>query len=88
MLESKALGWMIKNQDSCNCEWIRKKMNALGCTGCERRFDEVLGWVKESAAKAKLLVPKFIAGMALPPLIRTAIRRARAKMAGNPPPGG
>jgi hypothetical protein len=48
-------------------------MDAWGCDECERRLDEIVGWLAEEAASRKLPFSSTVASM----LVRRAIANAR-----------
>ena len=63
----------IKDGGGCECKSRAALMDTWGCDECERREDEILGWLKDEANKRGL--PFFdTAGRAL---IRIAINKAR-----------
>ena len=81
LLASRKLAWLIQDVEACECEWVRKRMNALGCSGCEAQFDTVVQWIQDSAANATLTVPmpRWLKRVGLSRLVREAIRRADEK---------
>lgn len=44
----------IVADDSCSCNKHARIMNAWGPDECERRIDEIVGWLREEATKRKL----------------------------------
>lgn len=63
----------IVPDENCQCNKRAKLMNIWGCDECERRLDEIVGWLREEAANRSL---PFVdaAGRVL---VRRAIANAR-----------
>ena len=74
-LKKMLAGWplYIKTTENCSCNRHAQTMNAWGCDECERRIDEIVGWLRDEAKKRKF--PFFDAAGAM--LVRRAIKRAR-----------
>jgi hypothetical protein len=68
----------ISDNGGCGCSGRSKQMDAWGCDECERREDQIVGWLREEAGNRGL---PFInaAGRAL---VRMAIARARRNQGG------
>jgi hypothetical protein len=63
----------ITASSDCSCRSHVDMMDAWGCDECERRIDEIVGWLREEAGKRGL---PFI-DMAGRMLVRRAIKNAR-----------
>lgn len=63
----------IVPDEKCKCVQRAKLMNIWGADECERRLDEIVGWLKEEASARRLPFVE-IAAVAL---VRKAIRRSR-----------
>lgn len=57
----------------CPCRSHANQMDAWGCDECERRIDEIVGWLREEATKRGLPFLDVAGRM----LVRRAIRNAR-----------
>jgi hypothetical protein len=68
-------GWplYIKTTQGCSCNQHAAVMDAWGCDKCEERIDEIVGWLRDEAAKRKL--PFLDAAGRL--VVRRAIAKAR-----------
>jgi len=73
----KRLG--ITYTPDCPCRSHAAQMDAWGCDECERRIDEIVGWLREEAHKRGLPFLDVAGRM----LVRRAIKNAR-KQAGEP----
>ena len=68
------LSWLgIKAAPTCSCNQRAAQMNIWGADECERRLDEIVGWLREEAAKRKL---PFVEAAARK-VVQWAIQRAR-----------
>ena len=68
------LSWLgIKAAPTCSCNQRAAQMNIWGADECERRLDEIVGWLREEAAKRKL---PFVEAPARK-VVQWAIQRAR-----------
>lgn len=63
----------FKDAKDCGCSGNASKMDSWGCDECERREDEILGWLRDAASKRGLPFSETVGRW----LIRTAIARAR-----------
>jgi hypothetical protein len=63
----------------CSCNAHAARMNLWGADECERRIDEIVGWLKEEAVKRKLPFIETAARL----LVKRAISNARK---GQKPP--
>lgn len=70
MLES----WGLRESAGCPCKSRAKLMDKWGCDECERRIDQIVGWLQEEAAKRRLPFSRTLASV----LVRKAIRKARS----------
>ena len=61
----------------CKCAQHVAQMDRNGCQWCEENLEEIVGWLKEEAAKAGLPFLSSIARL----LVKRAISNARAKIA-------
>lgn len=68
----KAIG--IASSPTCSCNKRVSLMDERGCDWCESHIDEIVGWLREEAAKRKF--PIFCAAVGRL-LVRIAIKRAR-----------
>ena len=57
----------------CPCRSHAAQMDAWGCDECERRIDEIVGWLREEAHKRGLPFVDMAGRM----LVRRAIKNAR-----------
>lgn len=57
----------------CKCNARARQMDARGCDWCEANIDEIVGWLREEAAKRRLPFIDVAGRM----LVRRAIRNAR-----------
>lgn len=77
-LKAMLAGWplYLKTSGGCSCNRHAAQMDAWGCDECERRIDEIVGWLRDEAARRRI---PFIdtAGKLL---VSRAIRLARGKM--------
>lgn len=70
----------------CGCDQRAAQMDAWGCDECEKRLDEIVGWLEEehrkrSAARETILPwSKLLATN----IVKLAIRRARRKESTGP----
>jgi predicted Fe-S protein YdhL (DUF1289 family) len=75
--EMKALlaGWplYITSTENCPCNRHAALMDAWGCDECERRLDEIVGWLRAEAARRGLPFADLAGRL----LVRRAISRAR-----------
>lgn len=69
----------ISAEPGCQCQRHAQQMNLWGCDECERRTDEIVGWLREEATRRGL--PFFDAAGRM--LVKRAIRNARTSLA-NP----
>lgn len=67
----------IASTDSCACNSRAALMDANGCDWCEQNMDEIVGWLRESAAERGLPFVDIVARV----LVRRAIANARRKEA-------
>lgn len=68
------LSWLgIKAAPTCACNQRAAQMNIWGADECERRLDEIVGWLREEATKRKL---PFVEAAARK-VVQLAIQRAR-----------
>lgn len=67
------LGIQAKADGQCPCNYHAKQMDAWGCDECERRIDEIVGWLREEADKRGLPFLDAAGRM----LVRRAIKNAR-----------
>jgi hypothetical protein len=74
-LKKLVSGWplYIRATDNCPCNQHAAQMDAWGADECERRVDEIVGWLREEA-KRRGLPFADIAGRLL---VRRAIAKAR-----------
>ena len=63
----------ISAVEGCKCKGRARKMNEWGPDGCERRMDEIVGWLEEESVKRKLPFLRWPARV----LVSVAIRRSR-----------
>jgi hypothetical protein len=63
----------LKATPGCQCNQRMMTMNHWGCDECERRLDEIVGWLREEAQNRGLPFIEAGARMA----VRLAIRKAR-----------
>lgn len=68
----------INSQPGCSCNARATQMNLWGADVCERREDEIVGWLREEAAKRGLPFIDAAGRM----LVRRSIKNARKKAAG------
>ena len=66
----------IKAKPNCSCNARAKQMDLWGCDECEKRIDEIVGWLREEANKRKLPFIDYAGKM----LIKRAIKNARNKI--------
>lgn len=59
--------------ENCSCNARAAIMDAWGCDECERRIDEIVGWLREEAHKRGLPFVDVAGRM----LVRRAIKNAR-----------
>ena len=64
---------------ACPCMEHARQMDAWGCDECERRTDEILGWLRDEASKRGLLFLDAAGRV----LIRRAIANARKEARGD-----
>ncbi len=64
---------------NCSCNARVALMDAWGCDECERRIDEIVGWLREEAGKRGLPFIDVAGRM----LVRRAIRNARKAAAAD-----
>lgn len=78
-LKKLLAGWpfWIVAKPNCSCNARARVMDANGCDWCESHMDEIVAWLRDEAAKRKLLFAD-IAGRLL---VKRAIRNARKKQA-------
>jgi hypothetical protein len=83
--------WGITEEAGCECKSRAAKMDLWGPNECERRTDEIVGWMREEAGRRGMPFVEMAARW----MVRTAIKRARAaspvvppgaKPSGDPPP--
>lgn len=68
------LSWLgIAPKPDCSCNQRAAQMNLWGADVCEQRMDEIVGWLREEAAKRKL---PFIEAAARK-VVKWAIQRSR-----------
>ena len=72
--------WGINAAGDCPCNRHAQQMNLWGCDECERRIEEIVGWLRDEAHRRGL--PWIDAAGRL--LVRRAISNARR--AAPPPP--
>lgn len=76
----KIIGWFgIKEIEECQCKRRVLAMNQRGPDWCEANIDTIVGWLRESAKKRKLLFVEAIAKK----LVGIAIKRTRALFAAH-----
>lgn len=63
----------ITASPTCGCTARARQMDALGCEWCEANVDTIVGWLREEAAKRKLLFVDAVGKL----LVRRAISNAR-----------
>lgn len=61
---------------TCACNARAREMDAIGPDECEKRIDEIVGWLKEEATKRNLPFIDYAGKM----LIKRAIKNARKNM--------
>lgn len=56
-LKKLLAGWpfRIVAKPNCSCNAKARAMDAKGCDWCESHIDDIVGWLREEAAKRKLL---------------------------------
>jgi len=68
------LSWLrIDVGKGCACKNRAAQMDRWGCDECERRIEQIVGWLREEAAKRRLPFANVMGRM----LVRLAIRNAR-----------
>lgn len=67
----------LEASPTCSCNARAAQMDIWGPDECERRMDEIVGWLEEEAQNRRLL---FVRAAAVQ-VVRLAIRRARAAAA-------
>lgn len=67
----------IKASPTCSCNAKARTMDARGCDWCEEHMDEIVGWLRDEAAKRKLPFIDAIGRV----LVRRAISNARKEQA-------
>lgn len=74
-LKKLLAGWPLRitYTPDCPCRSHAAQMDAWGCDECERRIDEIVGWLREEAHKRGLPFVDVAGRM----LVRRAIRNAR-----------
>lgn len=77
-LKKLLAGWplYLKTSEGCSCNRHAAQMDAWGCDECERRIDEIVGWLRDEAAKRRLPFVDAAGRM----LVRRAIKKARKAM--------
>lgn len=69
----------IASAGSCSCDRHAMQMNMWGCDECQRREDEIVGWLRAEAADRGLPFVDFAGRL----LVRRAVKTARQ---GTAPP--
>lgn len=55
---ARLLSWFgVRDDGRCGCAQHAAQMDALGPDGCEREIEQIMGWLREAAAKRLPLVP-------------------------------
>lgn len=67
----------IRSSATCSCNARAKKMDEMGIEWCEQNIPEIVGWLKEEAAKRKLPFLAFPAKV----MIQRAIKMAKKAQA-------
>jgi len=67
----------IRSEPGCKCNSRAMQMDAWGPDVCERKIDEIIGWLREEASSRRLPFSKTLATV----VVRSAIRRARKHVA-------
>jgi hypothetical protein len=68
------LSWLrIDVGKGCACKNRAAQMDRWGCDECERRIEQIVGWLREEAGKRRLPFANVMGRM----LVRLAIRNAR-----------
>lgn len=63
----------ITASPNCSCNARAKKMDEWGPDECEKRMDEIIGWLKEEATKRKLPFIDYAGKI----IVKKAIKNAR-----------
>ena len=63
----------ITASPNCSCNARAKKMDEWGPDECEKRIDEIIGWLKEEATKRKLPFIDYAGKI----IVKKAIKNAR-----------
>lgn len=66
----------FKEEPGCPCKAHAKQMDAWGCDECEKRIDEIVGWLRAEATRQG----KFFADFAAKMLVMRAIQQSRASV--------
>ena len=76
---SRSLAWFgLRDDGRCGCAEFARQMDAWGPDECERRLDEILGHLREAAAKRGLPWLDAVGRLAVTKAIAAARRESHA----------
>jgi len=70
--------WRIRDDGTCGCDEFAAKMDAWGPDGCEQHMDEILGHLRDAAAKRGLPWLDAVGRLAVTKAIAAARRESHA----------